>query len=837
MSEPLPIDAVLPALLQAQESGAAAVLVAPTGAGKTTRVPPALLASRGIAGRIVMLEPRRVAARAAARRMAEERGWTLGSEVGYQVRFDRRFTHATRILVVTEGILVRMLQDDPFLEGVGAVIFDEFHERSIHTDLALAMARRVQADARPDLKLLVMSATLDPAPVAAYLGGAPVIESTGRLFPVDIVHLDEADPRPSPVAAAAGVRRAFSACGGGVLCFLAGVAEIRRTSEELDVWARSEGIDVLPLYGDLPPEQQDLALRPGPRPRVVLATNVAETSVTVVGVRAVVDTGLARVLRHDPALGLDRLEIGRISRASADQRAGRAGREGPGLCLRLWTAAEQRGLREREEPEIRRIDLAGPALELLCWGETDLEGFGWFEAPAPAALQRARELLRLLGALGEHHVTALGRQMGALPVHPRLARLLVEGHRLGHPEEAARIAALLSERDPFAREPKRPGRTRSDVLDRLDALESLDRGAARFVLRSAHELAERVERELGREARARSRSRPDGTDSGRDEALMRALLAAFPDRLARRREPGGRRAVLVGGRGVQLADDSGVLDPELFLCIDLDAGRRGERAEALVRLASGVEPGWLPSERLSTTTELELDGDTGRVVARQRTRYANLVIAEKEVPPEPARAAAVLAEAAARDLEGALPLHEPAVERWLSRVRCLAEWMPELGLPRFTDEELRGLLPDLCSGRRSLDDLRRAPLLPLLEGKLTHRQRQALEREAPERLQVPSGSRIALVYEAGKPPVLPVKIQELFGLADTPRVAAGRVEVVLHLLAPNGRPQQVTKDLRSFWDTTYQQVRKELRGRYPKHAWPEDPWNAPAQRRPQRRRS
>jgi ATP-dependent helicase HrpB len=837
MLVPLPIDEVLPALLQALESGSSAVLVAPAGAGKTTRVPPALLASGRIAGRIVMLEPRRVAARAAARRMAEEHGWTLGAEAGYQVRFDRRCTRGTRILVVTEGILVRMLQDDPFLEGTGAVIFDEFHERSIHTDLALAMSRRVQAEVRPDLKILVLSATLDPAPVAAYLGGAPVLQSAGRLFPVDIAYLDEPDPRPTHLVAAAGVRRAFARTGGDVLGFLPGVSEIRRTAEELEGWAAAQGADVLPLYGDLPPEQQDRALRPGPRPRVVLATNVAETSVTVAGVRAVVDTGLARVLRHDPALGLDRLELGRISRASADQRAGRAGRQGPGLCLRLWTAAEHRGLHEREEPEIRRIDLAGPALELLCWGETDLERFGWFEPPEPAALERARELLTRLGALGARGVTPLGRQMAALPVHPRLARLLIEGHRLGHPEAAARVAALLSERDLFARDKSRPvGRSRSDVIDRLDAIEALDRGVARFVLRAAEDLAERLRRDpFPGGPRRRRLAQRDSEGMSRDESLLRALLTAFPDRLARRREPGGRRAVLAGGRGVVLAEDSSVLDPELFLCIDLDAGRRGERAEALVRVASGVEPGWLPPEVLLRDVETEFDPAAERVVALRRTRYDGLVIEEAEVPADPERAAEILAAAASRDIERALPLREPAVERWLSRLRCLAEWMPELELPRFTDAELRGLLPELCTGRRSFDELRRAPLLPSLQGRLTYRQREALERQAPERLQVPSGSRIALIYQTSGPPVLPVKIQELFGLADTPRIAGGRVAVLLHLLAPNGRPQQVTQDLRSFWDTTYQEVRKELRGRYPRHAWPEDPWNAPPEHRPRRR--
>ncbi|MEA2692248.1 MAG: ATP-dependent helicase HrpB, partial [Acidobacteriota bacterium] len=461
MREPLPIDEALPRLLAAFETGNAAVLVAPTGAGKTTRVPPALLASRlGGGGRIVMLEPRRVAARAAARRMVEEggeEGWRLGEEVGYQVRFERRAGPATRILVVTEGILVQMLQADPFLTGVGAVIFDEVHERSLAADLALAMARRVQREARPDLKLLAMSATLDPGPLAAFLGG-PVIESRGRQYPVELLHLERPGGRPDerPLAAivAAGVERMLGATAGDVLVFLPGVGEIERAREALASLAAARGLAVLPLYGDLPPERQDEVLRRGSRRKVVLATNVAETSITIDGVGAVVDSGLVRRLRYDPSTGLDRLELGRISRASADQRAGRAGRQGPGVCLRLWAAWEEASLPERETPEISRVDLAAPALQLLAWGESDLASFGWFEPPDPAALAAAQLLLARLGAVDASGVTALGQALARLPVHPRLGRLLIAGRARGWTREAALLAALLAERDPF---PPSPG--------------------------------------------------------------------------------------------------------------------------------------------------------------------------------------------------------------------------------------------------------------------------------------------------------------------------------------------------------------------------------------------
>ncbi|HEX9942809.1 MAG TPA: ATP-dependent helicase HrpB [Thermoanaerobaculia bacterium] len=863
MPAPLPVDDVLPELIAVLRGGSAAVLIAPTGAGKTTRVPPALLAAGiGEGRRIVMLEPRRIAARAAAHRMAEENGWTLGGEVGYQIRFDRRAGPETRILVVTEGILVQMLQADPFLEEAGAVIFDEFHERNLQTDLSLAMARRVQREVRPDLKLLAMSATLDPGPVAAFLGGCPTIESRSRLHPVEILAMDRPDERPLPAQIASGVRRALGATKGDVLVFLPGVGEIQRSAEALSGLAAERALAVLSLYGDLPAERQDEVLRPLDRRKVVLATNVAETSITIDGVTAVVDSGLVRRLRFDPATGLDRLELGRVSRASADQRAGRAGRQAPGICLRLWPAWEHATLPERETSEIARVDLAGPALQLLAWGETDLASFGWFEPPAPESLAAATRLLRRLGAVDDHGVTSLGRAMARLPVHPRLARLLIEGHRAGRSREAALLAALLSERDPFPRGPARgagPRRaSRSDLLDRLDALEAFERrnapdlpdgdrlnaGTARFILRARDQLLELMMKELrvGAGLDGGVGARPalggGGDEPIRDDALLRALLAAYPDRVARRREPRSPRGLMVGGRGVRLAEESAVLEAELFLCVDLDAGRAGALSEALVRKASAVEPDWLAPESLRTGVELEFDEPRERVAAWKRTRYEDLVVAESEVPPpHAAEAERVLVQAAADRLDRAFALDDPEVASFLARVRSLADWRPELGLPRFGEAELRVLLPALAAGRKSLAELRRAPLLDALQGALTWEQLEAVRREAPERLEVPSGSRIRLVYEPGKPPVLAARIQELFGLAETPRVATGRVPVLLHLLAPNGRPQQVTHDLQSFWENTYPEVRKELQGRYPRHAWPQDPWNATPERRPRRAKS
>jgi ATP-dependent helicase HrpB len=840
---PLPIDDVLPDFLAALGRQASVVLRAPTGAGKTTRVPPAIL-DAGLAanGRILMLEPRRLAARAAARRMTAERGGRLGDEVGYQVRFDRQCGPTTRILVVTPGILLRLLHDDPYLESTSVVVFDEFHERGLESDLALGMVRLVQQTVRPELRIVVMSATLAVEAVSAYLGGCPIVASEGRLYPVEILHEARPEQQLWPVAVARAVERTLDRTPGDLLVFLPGLHEIRQTARHLEAVAGERGLAVLPLHGDLPAEQQDAALLPQERRKVVLATNVAETSVTVEGVTGVVDSGLARLLIFDPRVGLDRLQLVPISRASADQRAGRAGRTQPGVCLRLWGAGAHRGRPEQTEPEIRRVDLAGAVLQLLCLGETDVSRFPWLEPPREAAVTQALALLHLLGAVADGRVTELGQAVVRLPVHPRLGRLLIEGQRLGQPQRVAMAAALLSERDPFsrsldAREVAPRHATSSDVLDRVEALEEFERtgqaatalgmlngSAARFVLRARDQLVRSL----------RPSRRPSAVPGlSEEEAVRRALLAAFPDRVARRREPGTARGVTVGGRGVRLASSSGVREGELFLSIDVDAGQK----ETLVRQASAIERDWLPAEQITSSVDVEFDPTSERVTAKRRVRFADLVIEEADAPP-PAddQTARVLAAAAIADLERVLPPDDSPAGLYRTRVRCLREWMPELQLPSLDEEDLRELLTWLCLGRRSFAELRKADWLQAFQGRLTHTQRQAVEREAPERLAVPSGSHIALRYELGRPPVLAVRIQEVFGLTETPRIAGGRVPVLLHLLGPNFRPQQVTDDLRSFWTNTYPQVRKDLRARYPKHAWPEDPWTATPQSRPRRKR-
>jgi ATP-dependent helicase HrpB len=857
-------------LIDALGRETSAVLSAPTGSGKTTRVPPALLDS-GLAGEraIVMLEPRRVAARAAARRIAFERAGEVGREIGYAVRFDQRMGRETRIRIVTDGVLLRMLHDDPYLEQVSVVVFDEFHERGLNVDLALGMVRRIQETIRPELKIVVMSATLAAEPIAAFLGNCPVVAAAGKLFPVDVACLGDAPTAGSvdlkygtSLHSAGGgfnplfrddglqtvvraVNEALTHTTGDVLVFLPGVGEIRRVGQELETLAERNKLALMPLYGDLPAEQQDAVLGPCSRRKVVLATNVAETSITIDGVTAVVDTGLARVLQFDEHVGLDRLVLAKISKASAEQRAGRAGRTRPGLALRLWTRDEQRSLPDYEEPEIRRVDLAGPVLQLYAWGEPDVAAFPWFEPPRDLSLARAQALLKRLGAIDESGVTDLGRLMNRLPVHPRVARLLIEGHRLGISEGAALAAALLSERSPFGRmfgviQSGRRGaahRSESDVVDRVHVLEEFvkgvrpfqefNAGAAHFVLQVRSQLVELLEKTCGQSNPVRESSSP----MSNDEALARCLLAAFPDRVARRREMSGRRGVMVGGRGVRLADESAVSEAELFVCVDVDAGA----TEALVRQASAIKREWLDPKLISIRDEVTFDARSQRVVAVRQTCWDDLVLDEvalAHVAEE--KIAGALAEAAAKDIVRAFPKNDD-LTGFLERVRSLREWMPELALPAVDDEQLKGLLPALCQGCRSLEDLRRAPWLQWIKSLFTAAQLQAIEREAPERLTVPSGNKVTIQYKAGKRPVLAVRIQELFGLAETPRIAGGRVPLLMHLLAPNMRPQQVTDDLTSFWNKTYQQVRKDLRARYPKHAWPEDPWNAPPQRRPGRK--
>ncbi|QDT54720.1 ATP-dependent RNA helicase HrpB [Caulifigura coniformis] len=836
MLSPLPIDDVLPAVASALANANSLVLQAPPGAGKTTRVPPVVADAGWAAGKLViMLEPRRMAARAAARRIAEERGGVVGGEVGYQVRFDEKKSRDTRILVVTEGVFLRRIQSDPFLDGVAAVLFDEFHERNLLSDIALGMVRRVQQTVRPDLRSLLMSATLDPEPIARALGGCPVVRSEGRAFPVEVKYLGRSPREPLPSAVAAVIEKAVTTADGDVLVFLPGVGEIHRTAGEVEPLARQLGLAVMPLYGDMPPEEQDAVLAPCPRRKVVLSTNVAETSLTIDGVRIVVDSGLARIMRYDPQSGLDKLELSNISKASADQRAGRAGRTAPGVCWRMWDEAAQRSRPDRELPEIARVDLASAVLMLKDWGETEVLAFPWLDPPFADSVRLAERLLQRLEAIDEDGaVTPLGQTLARLPTHPRLARLVVEGHRRGDARRVSLLAAYLSERDPFSN-PRHGGgrpsslatarstRSHSDVVDRLTAIErflstgqdqtpwgELHRGGTRLIQQAADQLRRTADAELGR---------VNEVNPASDEIVMRCLLAAYPDRLAKRRDRGSDRAIMVGGRGVKLAPGSCVTDADLFVCVDImDA-----QPDAVVRLASAVERDWLPPELIRTSDEVFFHPSQKQIVARRRVLWDDLVLSETPIAtPEDDATAEALYEAAKSSWSSVFP-DDADVAGYLARVQSLADWMPDLDLPAFDESQRLAVLRGLCNGRRSFAELRSAPWLNAIKNSLTWEQMQTIDREAPERIGLPSGKSSRVTYEPGRPPVLAARIQDFFGLRETPRIAGGRVKVLLHLLAPNMRAQQVTDDLPSFWANTYSEVRKELRRRYPKHKWPEDP--------------
>lgn len=842
LPEPLPIDALLPEVVESLRGGHALVLQAPPGAGKTTRVPPALVdAGLAEAGCVLLVEPRRIAARAAAARIAAERRLRLGGEVGYEVRFDRRAGRRTRLLAVTDGLLLRKLASDPFLSQAAVVIFDEFHERRLEADLALALLRRLQAEVRPEIKLVIMSATLELAPLAAWLGGAAVVRSEGRQHPVQIRYCGTPPRSRMPREMARAIAEAMGRTSGDILAFLPGLNEIRRTKRELTALSWGERMLIQELYGDMPVEEQYAVLRPrragesrGPR-RVVLATNVAEASVTVEGVSAVVDSGLVREVRLDPRLGFNRLETVRVSKAAADQRAGRAGRLGPGLCLRLWAEREHQHLPDFQLPEVKRLELSEAVLQLLAAGEPDPFAFVWYEPPPREAIEQALALLERLEAVAEGRITRLGQMMADLPLQPRLARLLLEAHRWGLTERGALAAALLAERAPFRAQPdaRAEHHSVSDVLERVAMLEEFARSgrppaghvrlapsAARRVLHAAGQLVRLLHRVTG--------STPPATADA-DEGLLRALAVSFADRLARRRSAASRRGLMVGGRGVVLAPTSAVLEPELFVCVELD--ERGGQ-EALVRLASAVRPEWLPQRFMATVVEAEFDRQRERVAAWRRTRFAGLTIAE--VPaPLPAEAADLLAaEAVSRWGKDLRP--GPDELAFLARLALVRQHLPELDLPDLGPDPCLAVLPAWCRGKSSLAELRDAPLLDVLKAAFTPQQLAQLDQEAPERVPLPSGSRIRLRYQAGKPPVLAVRIQELFGLRETPRICRGRVPVVLELLAPNQRPEQTTTDLASFWANTYPQLRRQLARRYPKHPWPEDPLAAPATRRPSR---
>ncbi len=826
----LPIDDILPALLDSFDSHRNIILHAPPGAGKTTRVPLALIHSiPPEAGRIIMLEPRRIAAVSAARWMARCLGEEVGQTVGYSIRFDSCTSKDTRIEVVTEGILTRRIQSDPALTGVALVIFDEFHERSIHADLGLALCREVQ-QLQPELKILVMSATLDLQPLSRLLDNAPVISSEGRCFTVEMKYLDDKGHARVAERVAAAVALALRETGGDILAFLPGAGEIRACAAQLaEAGVSTRDVVVCQLYGDLSMAEQQKAIQAGPQRKIVLATSIAETSLTIEGVRTVIDCGVSRRLQYDPGNGLNRLVTVRESRASAEQRAGRAGRTATGVCYRLYSPHTLNAMAAHSPPEICVTDLSQLVLELAAWGVTDPMQLGWLDAPPATALEAARRLLvelDLFDAVGR--ITATGRDVVRMPLHPRLGRLLIRSRELRCPALGCRIAALLSERDLFraGAGSSLPPVSSSDIADRLEVLKSW-RSSGRTgcgMDLSALKNVERVERQLGRIMDVSPR---DDDNAGDDDAVSRLLLVAYPDRIARRRSSGGGY-LLAGGRGARVSERSAVRAAEYLVAPALDAGTQ---AEAIIHLAAELPEYVIREERSShirRETRVDWDDREGRVIAQRLELLGSIQLSvETVVPPEAEAVPAVIAAVRSSGL-GLLTMND-AVRSLQGRLLLVRSAFPERDWPDVSDTALIATLEEWLAphlaGVTSIKKIAQLNISEIIRQSLDYRQQRELDELTPTHISVPSGSRIKIEY-AGDIPVLAVKLQELFGLAVGPTVCGGRIPVLLHLLSPAGRPIQVTRDLKGFWDGSYQQVKKELKGRYPKHPWPDDPWSA-----------
>ena len=802
----LPVAECLPRLIDVLAGQSNAVLVAPPGAGKTTSVPLALLGAAPInQGRILMLEPRRLAARAAATRMAKRIGEEVGRTVGFRTRLESAVSPATRIEVVTTGLLVRRLLGDPGLDGVSAVILDEIHERSLEADLALALCLDAQAMLRPDLRLLAMSATLDGARLSAIMNG-PIVESAGRMHPVEVRHAarDIASPRDLPGAMARAIRAALDEAPGDILAFLPGMGEIRRTEAAL------EGLDalVLPLHGDLPPAAQDLALRPAQGRRVVLATAIAETSLTVPGVRIVIDGGYRRAPRFDPASGMTRLATERVSRAAADQRAGRAGREAPGIAIRLWTAAAQRGLRLHDRPEILEAELSGLLLDCAAWG-TPPGKLMFPDAPPDGALASARSLLNDLGAMDETGaITPLGARMSKLGAHPRLAAMMLAAKGGADAALACDIAALLEGRDPLRSGMDAP----SDITARLEAIGDASAASALGADRNALQAI----RQAARQYRARLGVGREQVAAG-DPAPL--IAAAFPDRLAQRRgEAGSFR--LSGGGGARLPVTDALAKAEFLAVASLEL-----KTSPVIRMAAPLDAASLPAAlraRIRETVETSLDPVSGSVLARRRKSLGALVLEERSAPPTPEDAVSALIAAVRAD-----PLHLPwteAARNLQARVRLMHGLEPD-AWPAFDDESLIATVEEWLTphlhGLTRLGALASLDLHAILQGRLDWALKTRLDKELPVYLPLPGGQ--AAVDYTQPVPIASARAQHFYGLAETPRLAGGRVPLRLALLSPAGRPIALTADIAGFWRGAWADARRDMRGRYPRHNWPENP--------------
>jgi ATP-dependent helicase HrpB len=830
IGEPLPIDPALPELTSALRAANAAVLVAPPGAGKTTRVPLVLAAEPWAQGKkLLVLEPRRLAARAAAARMAAMLREAVGASVGYRVRFGSKVSASTRIEVVTEGVFTRLVLDDPSLAGIAAVLFDEFHERSLDGDLGLALAHDVQQGLRADLKLLVMSATLDGARVGKLLGDAPLIESAGRAFPVETRYLGRDARAPIEPQVAGAVGRALRADAGSLLVFLPGAAEIRRSEALLRERVGDPAIDIVPLHGALDADVQDRAIAPAPpgRRKVVLATSIAETSLTIEGVRVVIDCGLARVPRYEPDVGLTRLETVRVSRASADQRRGRAGRTEPGVCYRLWDEPQTAALEPANRPEILAADLSGLVLDLAHWGVADPAQLAFLDPPPPAALAQAKALLGELNAIDRAgRITEEGRRLRELPLPPRLARMVVDAAAAADAVRAAEIAVVLTERA--------LGGNDVDLGHRLDALRrdrSKRANDARAMARRWAEIAKGNSSPVARQCREQARG-------GEDLSVGALLALAYPDRVAKNRGAGGA-FLLANGRGANV-DAAAALARAPFLAVAEIAGTAAQGRIVLAAPLTLAEIEAQFADRIESRDDIAFDAASASLRARRLRRLGAIALAEQPLTVTPDDASArLLAQGAARLGIERLPWTKP-LRQWRDRVMFLRraegdEW-PDLSDAALAATAADWLAPALA-GKTALGELASDDFAQALQGLLPWTLRRRLDAEAPTHFTAPSGSAVPIDYEAQEGPKLAIRVQELFGLDRHPSIAAGRVALVVELLSPAHRPVQVTRDLPGFWRGSYAAVKAEMKGRYPRHPWPDNPLSAVPTRRAKPRSS
>jgi ATP-dependent helicase HrpB len=854
MTGRLPIYEIEEQILSRLKSDRRLILSAPTGSGKSTQVPQMLLKHGFLdAGQVVILQPRRLAARLLAARVAQELGVKLGDEVGYQIRFENCTSAKTRIRFVTEGVLLRQMIEDPKLNGVSVLIFDEFHERHLYGDITLAQALDLQEQSRPNLNLVVMSATLNAGELEDYLSEVrnktaenfrgSVLESLGRQFSVDVRYSAQPaynDKRPVWEQAAEAFSHYVESGGeGDVLVFMPGGSEISQTIEAIRNEPGAKGFILLPLHGELEPKLQDAAVARYDRRKVVVATNVAETSLTIDGVRLVIDSGLARIARYDANRGINTLLIERISQSSADQRAGRAGRTAPGVCMRLWSREEHSHRAPQELPEIKRLDLAEVVLTLKAAGVNDLRNFRWLEKPDEIAITHAEELLHDLGALAKDGaITGVGRKMLAFPLHPRYSRMLLAAQEYGCVYQAALVAALTQGRDLLLRNvDKATGELRDDLLGekassdfwilmrawsyaannqfRMDACRKL--GIHAVTARQVGPLLEqflRIAEREGLDAKPRE---------VKDEALQKCILIGFSDRVARRLDSGTLRCELVHNRRGVLARESVVQQKELFVVAEIrEVETRDKEVNTILSLATAIEPAWLqelfPAD-MESDLRVQFDATQKRVVAAELQRFRGLALSAKRVEPPPADAAAriLAAEILAERLP--LPNWDHAVEQWLARLNFLCANCPELQLPPFTGEDKQHVIEQLCHGAVSYKDIKEREVMPVVASWLSHAQRELLDKHAPERLSLPNGRTPKVTYEAGKSPFISLRIQELYDVNQTPKVAMGRVPVTVHILTPGMKPIQVTQDLASFWREHYPKIKSELARRYPKHLW------------------